>query len=120
MSCPNSKCDCLEIVTTLSAQSAIAKYLTWFERRTKHEQDSIVFEWCRYVLQLKASNIQRKGRNHVTVFRLPFFNNDNTDVVVDDEDVQTHLLCSKGLQVLLNFGRRSITNPSKDGTKQNC
>ena len=63
MSCPNSHCDCLEIVTTLRAQSAIAKYLTWFERRQKHEQDSIVFEWCRYVLQLKASNIQRKGRN---------------------------------------------------------
>jgi hypothetical protein len=52
MSCPNIKCDCLEI--------AIAKYLTWFERRQKHEQDSIVFEWCRYVLLLKTSNIQRK------------------------------------------------------------
>ncbi len=47
MSCPNIKCNCLEIVTTLSARSAIAKYLTWFERRQKHEQDSIAFEWCR-------------------------------------------------------------------------
>ena len=55
MSCPNIKCDCLEIVTTLSAQSAIAKYLTWFERRQKHEQDSIVFEWWRYILILKPS-----------------------------------------------------------------
>ncbi len=44
MSCLNIKCGCLEIVTTLKARSAIAKYLTWFERRTKHEQDSIVFE----------------------------------------------------------------------------
>jgi hypothetical protein len=45
MSCPNIKCDCLEIVTTANARSAIAKYLTWFERRQKHEQeqDSIVF-----------------------------------------------------------------------------
>ena len=77
MSCPNSHCDCLEIVTTLRAQSAIAKYLTWFERRQKHEQDSIVFEWCRYVLQLKASNIKRKGRNKVTLFRLPFCNDDD-------------------------------------------
>jgi len=104
MSCPNSHCDCLEIVTTLRAQSAIAKYLTWFERRQKHEQDSIVFEWCRYVLHLKTTNIQRRGRRNVTIFRLPYLE-DDTDAVVDEE-VQTHLLCSKGLQVLLNFGRR--------------
>jgi len=32
MSCLNIKCGCLEIVTTLKARSAIAKYLTWFER----------------------------------------------------------------------------------------
>jgi hypothetical protein len=54
MSCPNRSCGCLEIVRDLNARSAIAKYLTWFERRHKHEQDSIVFEWVRYVLILKA------------------------------------------------------------------
>jgi hypothetical protein len=48
-------------------------------------------------------SIQRKGRNRVTVFRLPFHDDD----AVVDEDVRTHLLCSKGLRVLLNFGRRS-------------
>jgi hypothetical protein len=107
MICPNVKCGCLEIVTTLNARSAIiAKYLTWFERRSKHEQDSIVFEWCCYVLHLKATNIHRKGRRNVTVFRLPYLEDDTEDVVADKE-VQTHLLCSKGLQVLLNFGRRS-------------
>ena len=106
MSCLNIKCGCLEIVTTLSAQSAIAKYLTWFERHNKNKQDSIVFEWCRYVLLLKTSKIQRKGRNRVTVFRLPFLVDDGTNAVVFDEDVRTHLLCSKGLRVLLNFGRR--------------
>ena len=116
MSCPNIKCDCLEIVTTLSAQSAIAKYLTWFERRQKHEQDSIVFEWCRYVLLLKTSNIQRKGRKRVTVFRLPFLADDGTEDAVVDEDVRTHLLCSKGLRILLNFGTRrylKIVNAAK-------
>jgi hypothetical protein len=54
MSCPNRSCGCLEIVRDLNARSAIAKYLTWFKRRHKHEQDSIVFEWVRYVLILKA------------------------------------------------------------------
>ena len=108
MSCLNIKCGCLEIVTTLKARSAIAKYLTWFERRTKHEQDSIVFEWCRYVLHLKTTNIQRRGRRNVTIFRLPYLE-DDTDAVVDEE-VQTHLLCSKGLQVLLNIGKRRYLN----------
>ena len=61
MSCPNRSCGCLAIVDDSNAQSAIAKYLCWFERQRKHEQDSIVFEWMRYVLILKASNEQRKG-----------------------------------------------------------
>ncbi len=114
MSCPNRKCDCLEIVSTLRAQSAIAKYLTWFKRRQKHEQDSIVFEWWRYVLILKASNFQRKGRNNVTVFHLPFVD-DGMDAIVD-EDVWTHLLCSKGLRIILNFGTKrylKIRNAAK-------
>jgi hypothetical protein len=32
MSCPNKKCGCLAIVRERNARSAIAKYLTWFER----------------------------------------------------------------------------------------
>jgi hypothetical protein len=59
MSCPNRSCGCLEIVRDLNARSAIAKYLNFFERRHKQEKDSIVFEWVRYVLILKASNEQR-------------------------------------------------------------
>ncbi len=94
MSFPNIKCDCLEIMTILSARSAIAKYLTWFERQQKHEQESNVFEWCRYVLLFKTSNIQRKGRKSETVFCLPFLD-DGTYAIVD-EDVRTHLFCSKG------------------------
>jgi hypothetical protein len=45
MSCPNRSCGCLAIVHDSNAQSAIAKYLTWFERRNKYKQDSIVFEF---------------------------------------------------------------------------
>ncbi len=41
----------------------------------------------------------------MTIFRLPYLE-DDTDAVIDEE-VQTHRLCSKGLQVLLNFdGKR--------------
>ena len=84
MSCPNRSCGCLAIVHDLNARSAITKYLTWFECRHKHEQDSIVFEWLRYVLILKGSNEQRKGMKNGKVFRLPFVDNgtdDGTDVI---------------------------------------
>ena len=37
MSCPNRSCGCLTIVQDSNARSAIAKYLTWFERQRKHE-----------------------------------------------------------------------------------
>jgi hypothetical protein len=102
MSCPNRSCGCLAIVHDSNAQSAIATYLTWFERRNKHEQDSIVFEWWRYVLILKPSNDQKQGMKNGKVFRLPFVE-DGTDAVEDK--VRTHLLCKRGLYCLLTFGQ---------------
>ena len=107
MSCPNRSCGCLAIVHESNARSAIAKYLTWFERRHKHEQDSIVFEWMRYVMILKASNEQRKGMKNGKVSRLPFVDDgtdDSTDAV--DDKVRTYLLCKRGLVILLTFGER--------------
>jgi hypothetical protein len=104
MSCPNRSCGCLAIVHDSNARSAIAKYLTWFERRHKHEQDSIVFEWVRYVLILKGSNEQRKGMKNKKVFRLPFVD-DGTDTIDDNNGVRTQLLCKKGLVSLLTFGQ---------------
>ena len=103
MSCPNRSCGCLAIVDDLNAQSAIAKYLSWFERQCKHDQDSIVFEWMRYVLILKTSIKQRKGMRNRLVFRLPFVD-DGTDAF--DDKVRTYLLCKRGLVILLNFWER--------------
>ncbi len=103
MSCPNEKCGCLAIVRERNVRSAIAKYLTWFERQNKHEQDSIVFEWWRYVLILKPSNKQKQGMKNKNVLCLPFVD-DGTDAVEDK--VRTHLLCKRGLYCLLTFGQR--------------
>jgi len=103
MSCPNRSCGCLAIVHDSNARSAIGKCMTWFERQHKHGQDSIVFEWVRYVLILKASNEQRKGMKNGKVFCLPFVD-DGTDAV--DDTVQTYLLCKHGLVILLTFGER--------------
>ncbi len=58
--CPNKQCTCLAILSDASAPASIAKYLTWFKRRNKHEQDSIVFEWFRYSSFLKPSTKQKE------------------------------------------------------------
>jgi hypothetical protein len=72
MSCPNRSCGCLAIVHDSNARSAIAKYLTWFERRNKYDQDFIVFEWWRYALILKPSYEQKQQNKNGKVFCLPF------------------------------------------------
>jgi hypothetical protein len=94
MSCPNIKCGCLAIVREWNAPSAVAKYLTWFERQQKHKQDSIVFEWWRYVLIFKASNKQKK-----------------TDGI--DDKVRRHLVCRCGLNTILTFGERRYKSIQK-------
>ncbi len=60
--CPNKQCTCLAILGDASACASVAKYLTWFERRNKYEQDSIVFKWFRYSSFLKTSTEQKKQR----------------------------------------------------------
>ena len=74
MICPNKNCDCLDILQNdENALSSVAMYLSWFERRSQYDQNSIYFEWWRYVLILRPSTAQRKGSKNKTVFRLPYF-----------------------------------------------
>ena len=66
-----------------NAKSLVAQYMSWFECQTKHEQDTIVFEWLRYVLIVKPSKDQKKGMKNAKVFCLPIFVNKNN--FVDDK-----------------------------------
>ena len=110
ISCPNKKCDCLAILQSNQlARRSVVMYLSWFERRTKHEQDSIVFEWWRYVLILRTSKEQRKWANNKKAFRLPYFVGDRADGDVSVE-VKSHLVCRGGLNALLNFGQKRYLN----------
>ena len=77
MSCPNRKCDCLAILQSNEhARMSVALYLSWF---MKHEQDSIGFQWWRYVLILRPSTEHQKGKNKRKAFHLPFFIGDHAD-----------------------------------------
>ena len=58
MVCGNKNCICLDIFLSLNVREAVAKYLVWFERKNKYEQDSTIMEWYRYVskAQMGKSN----------------------------------------------------------------
>jgi hypothetical protein len=51
--CPNLGCNCLAILVDGDAHNSVNRYLRWFNAKTKYEQDSIVFEWYKYLSYLK-------------------------------------------------------------------
>ena len=47
--CPNKKCDCLAILSDMGVCASVVIYLCLFNRKTKYEQDTLVFEWFKYL-----------------------------------------------------------------------
>jgi hypothetical protein len=66
-------------------------------KKSKYEQDLIVFKWFKYSLFLK------KGQSKFNLFCLPYINDGTADIV---KTVCEHLNCTRGLQFLLDLGRR--------------
>ena len=61
--CKNKTCDCLLILADVFAHKAVAHYLVWFERKSKHKHDCIVLEWYKYYTSWKR--VHGKGKaNH--------------------------------------------------------
>ena len=52
--------------------ASVVMYLCWFNRKTKYEQDTLVFEWFKYA--------GMKRTKKVYLFRLPYID-DGTNVV---------------------------------------
>ena len=46
--CTNKTCNCVGILADGDIHLYIARYLCWFNGKTKYEQDSIAFEWFKY------------------------------------------------------------------------
>ena len=40
--------DCLRILDDQVIRTTVASYLVWFERKSKHEQDTIILQWMIY------------------------------------------------------------------------
>ena len=96
--CPNRQCDCLAILRNRNARSSVARYLAWFKKKETYEQNSIVFEWYRY-----SSLLRLPGKASPILFRLPYIDDGTEDV---PEMVRDHVLCSRGLQFILDWGRK--------------
>jgi hypothetical protein len=94
--CPNPSCNCVAIIADRDVRDSVVRYLCWFNAKTKYEQDSIVFEWFKYSSYLK------KGSKY-TLFCLPFIDD---GMAVVPEAVHMHVLCSRGLLLVLNLGSR--------------
>ena len=99
--CPNLSCTCIAIIADRDVRDSVIRYFCWFNAKTKYEQDLIVqdlivFEWFQYLSYLK------KGSKY-TLFCLPFIDD---GITVVPEAVHMHVLCSRGLLLVLNFGSR--------------
>jgi hypothetical protein len=96
--CPNKTCDCLAILDNENARASVMKYLCWFFGKSKYKQDSIAFKWFKYSLYLK------KGQSKSNQFWLPYISDGTGEVV--DSSVCTHVICTWGLQLLLDIGMK--------------
>jgi hypothetical protein len=67
------------------------------QKKSKYKQDSIVFEWFKY------SSFLKKGQFKFNLFRLPYIDDRTADLV---KTVCEHPDCTRGLQFLLDLGRR--------------
>ena len=96
MNAPIRGCNCIAIIADWDVRDSVVRYFCWFNAKTKYEQDSIFFEWFNYSSYLK------KGTK-ITSFRLPFIDD---GMAVVPEAVHMHVLCSRGLLLVLNLGSR--------------
>ena len=93
--CPNRGCNCLAILSDGGVSASVVMYLCWFNRKTKYEQDTLIFEWFKYA--------GMKRTKKVILFRLPFID-DGPNIV--PEAARKHMLCSRGLTILLDYGTK--------------
>ena len=105
VSCRNVNC------SNNGVHAVVAKYLTGFERKKIHSQDSIILDWYRF------AEAMRIGRRQIW-YCLLYDRTWCTDMGGVLNAAQTNKLCTKGLSSVLNIGHKrfqSIQNASMNG-----
>jgi hypothetical protein len=101
--CGNQDCDCFTILSDGQVHFAVARYLSWFWRRpSKYERDMILFKWYKY-----SSFVKKVGQHNLRFhnYQLPYMDNGSEPV---PETVCNHLVCTKGLQTILGYGKKAF------------
>ena len=95
--CSNKGCSCLHTLQMAQTQLLVAKYLVWFDRKRKYDQDSILLDWYRYA---------HSDKGHLKLFMLPFNSVDTVGIegtVI--RAIKEARICSNGIRKVMMIGR---------------
>ena len=100
-SCGKTSCDCLDILLDVNVRECVAQYLLQFVKKSKYDQDSIIWEWYKYAIAARIDAMI--SRRKPLWFCLPYDATLNTDIDCLRES-QKHRLCLLGMRSLLGIG----------------
>ena len=97
--CPNQNCNCLEVLKSIDVRVPVAKYLAWFDRKSKYEQDCTIMDWYKY-------SHAKTGRTKM--YCLPYASETDTMDPIAEEMLRTSSICTKGLLKVMHIGRARL------------
>jgi hypothetical protein len=56
-SCRRTSCDCLGILSDVNVRECVAQYLLQFVKKSKYDQDSIIWEWYKYAIAARIASM---------------------------------------------------------------
>jgi hypothetical protein len=97
MACASMDCECLSILEDDQVSKAVASYLVWFEKKSKHEQDLILMEWYRYARNIGVVD------NKTNYYQVPFDGELVNHPSLRSKIIE-HKLCQSGMQRVMSVG----------------
>jgi hypothetical protein len=110
--------NCLRILGDKAICTAVSSYLVWFERKSKHEQDTVIFQWMIYGNapggRHSLSTSQPKRREFG--YHVPFDGKYLDDGGQSLARLHSHHLCTLGLHFVMGIGRRQMKSIRETAT----
>ncbi len=97
MACASMECECLSILGDDQVSKAVASYLVWFEKKSKHEQDLILMEWYRYARNIGV--LANKTNCYQVHIDGDLVNHRSLQLKITE-----HKLCQSGMQRVMSVG----------------
>ena len=100
-------CTCLHILRKPHLRAAVAKYKLNLTKKTKHEIDTMIFEWYRYA---KACADEKSGRHKPLYFMIPFDGTDALAKNIDIREIVTARMCQQALYRVMGITEFRFTS----------